>query len=69
MSQEPTRRVWKIAFDLFIKSFRIRQMKGNFMGEDYFGNKYYEIPKGKSKAFKGLSICDLTFIKKSELNH
>jgi hypothetical protein len=47
MAQEPTRRVWKILFETFLKSFRVRQIRGNFMGEDYFGNKYYEIPAGK----------------------
>lgn len=43
----------KIIFQNFIKSFRPRQMKGNLIGEDYFGNKFYEIPadasRGKSK--------------------
>ncbi|XP_046402294.1 NADH dehydrogenase [ubiquinone] 1 alpha subcomplex assembly factor 2 [Ischnura elegans] len=28
----------------FIQSFKPRQLKGNFAGKDYFGNKYYEIP-------------------------
>lgn len=48
------RPVLKILFKTFIDSFRIRQIKGDFKGEDYFGNKFYEIPKdlskGKSKA-------------------
>uniref|UniRef100_A0A182JFP3 NADH dehydrogenase [ubiquinone] 1 alpha subcomplex assembly factor 2 n=2 Tax=Anopheles atroparvus TaxID=41427 RepID=A0A182JFP3_ANOAO len=44
----PTRNLLRIAFDNFLKSFRPRQMKGNFVGEDYFGNKYYEIPPDPS---------------------
>lgn len=28
----------------FVNSLRPKQRIGNFMGEDYFGNKYYEIP-------------------------
>lgn len=47
------RPLMKILFQTFINSFRPRQFKGNFMGEDYFGNKFYEIPKdlnrGKAK--------------------
>lgn len=38
----------KIIFQNFINSFRPRQIRGNFMGEDYFGNKYYEIPADPS---------------------
>jgi NADH:ubiquinone oxidoreductase subunit len=44
MAKPPTRGVMKILFTNFINSFRPRQIKGNLMGEDYFGNKYYEIP-------------------------
>lgn len=44
MTNPPTRNILKNLFTSFIQSFRIRQLKGNFMGEDYFGNKYYEIP-------------------------
>lgn len=32
--------IWKN----FVKSIRPRQQTGNFMGEDYFGNRYFEIP-------------------------
>lgn len=44
MSNGPKRDLLKIIFTNFINSFRPRQIRGNFMGEDYFGNKYYEIP-------------------------
>ncbi|XP_058128681.1 NADH dehydrogenase [ubiquinone] 1 alpha subcomplex assembly factor 2 [Anopheles ziemanni] len=44
----PTRNLLRIAFDNFLKSFRPRQIKGNYVGEDYFGNKYYEIPPDPS---------------------
>ena len=45
MANPPSRDILKILFQTFLKSFRPRQIRGNFMGEDYFGNKYYEIPK------------------------
>lgn len=38
----------KIIFQNFLKSFRPRQIKGNLIGEDYFGNKFYEIPKSEA---------------------
>lgn len=38
------RPLFRIIFQNFINSFRPRQIKGNLMGEDYLGNKYYEIP-------------------------
>jgi NADH dehydrogenase [ubiquinone] 1 alpha subcomplex assembly factor 2 len=38
------RPIFRIIFQNFINSFRPRQMKGNYIGEDYLGNKYYEIP-------------------------
>ncbi|XP_049289575.1 NADH dehydrogenase [ubiquinone] 1 alpha subcomplex assembly factor 2 [Anopheles funestus] len=44
----PTRNLLRIVLDNFLKSFRPRQIKGNFVGEDYFGNKYYEIPPDPS---------------------
>lgn len=44
MSNGPKRDILKIIFQNFINSFRPRQIRGNFMGEDYYGNKYYEIP-------------------------
>lgn len=39
----------RIIFQNFINSFRPRQLKGNYMGEDYLGNKYYEIPADPSR--------------------
>lgn len=36
--------VFSFIFQNFIKSFRPRQRTGTLMGEDYFGNKYFEIP-------------------------
>lgn len=41
---KPPRSILKYIFTNFINSFRPRQTQGNFMGEDYFGNKYFEIP-------------------------
>ena len=53
MSQNKSRSLMKILFQNFVNSFKIRQIKGDFKGEDYFGNKYYEIPasaaRGKAK--------------------
>lgn len=42
----PTRSAWGTVFNNFIKSFRTinRQHKGDYKGQDNFGNKYYEIP-------------------------
>lgn len=37
------RSVLRLAWNSFINSIRPRQIRGNFIGEDYFGNKYYEI--------------------------
>lgn len=34
----------------FVKSLRPRQTTGNFMGEDYFGNRYFEIPVQENSA-------------------
>jgi NADH:ubiquinone oxidoreductase subunit len=31
-------------FQNFWNSLRPRQLKGTYVGEDYLGNKYYEIP-------------------------
>ncbi|XP_063909239.1 NADH dehydrogenase [ubiquinone] 1 alpha subcomplex assembly factor 2 [Zophobas morio] len=54
MSQPPARSIWKIVLTNFINSLRPRQIRGNLVGSDYFGNKYYEIPAdpsvGKRKA-------------------
>lgn len=49
MAQPPTRGLMKILFQTFIKSFKPRQLNGTLMGEDYHGNKYYEIPADASK--------------------
>lgn len=50
----PTKNVWGVVWKNFINSFRPRQIKGDFKGQDTFGNKYYEIPAdpsiGKRKA-------------------
>ncbi|KAJ6645668.1 NADH dehydrogenase [ubiquinone] 1 alpha subcomplex assembly factor 2 [Pseudolycoriella hygida] len=48
MSKPPPRSVMKMIFTNFINSFRPRQIRGNYMGDDYFGNKYYEIPANPS---------------------
>jgi len=42
MSQ--TRSVWAKAFRSLLTSLKPRQVRGNFMGKDYFGTKYFEIP-------------------------
>lgn len=39
----------RILFQTFIKSFTPRQINGKLMGEDYHGNKYYEIPADETK--------------------
>lgn len=38
------RSIFQFIWKNFVNSIRPRQTKGNLMGEDYFGNKYYEIP-------------------------
>ncbi|XP_061402570.1 NADH dehydrogenase [ubiquinone] 1 alpha subcomplex assembly factor 2 [Musca vetustissima] len=48
MAKPPSRDIIKIIFQNFFKSFRPRQIRGNLIGEDYFGNKYYEIPADPS---------------------
>lgn len=54
MAKPPPRSILKMIFTNFINSFKPRQIKGTYIGEDYFGNKYYEIPPnpsiGKRKA-------------------
>ncbi|XP_037960450.1 NADH dehydrogenase [ubiquinone] 1 alpha subcomplex assembly factor 2 [Teleopsis dalmanni] len=53
MANKPSRDLFLNILKNFINSFRPRQIRGNYIGEDYFGNKYYEIPAnpstGKSK--------------------
>lgn len=50
----PTRNIIKTIFVNFIRSFRPKRIKGDLKGEDYFGNKYFEIPadpqSGKRRA-------------------
>lgn len=41
---KPPRSVLKFILTNFFNSLRPRQIRGNLIGEDYFGNKYYEIP-------------------------
>jgi len=40
------RGIIRMIINNFINSLRPRQMKGNLMGKDNFGNQFYEIPKG-----------------------
>jgi len=40
----PSRDIIKHIFTLFVQSFKPKRMKSEFRGEDYFGNKYYEVP-------------------------
>ncbi|XP_041975425.1 NADH dehydrogenase [ubiquinone] 1 alpha subcomplex assembly factor 2 [Aricia agestis] len=44
MSNGEHRHLWRIVFRNFINSFKPRQIRGNEIGKDYIGNKYYEIP-------------------------
>lgn len=41
---KPPRSILRMIYQNFVASFKPRQINGNLMGEDYFGNKYYEIP-------------------------
>lgn len=36
--------VFTLIWNNFVKSVKPRQQIGTFIGEDYFGNRYYEIP-------------------------
>lgn len=38
------RSVFQFIWKNFLNSIKPRQFRGNLIGEDYFGNKYYEIP-------------------------
>jgi len=40
------RGVIRMIVNNFINSLRPRQVKGNQIGKDKFGNKYFEIPSG-----------------------
>jgi len=46
MPQE--RNILKMIWTNFMNSLRPRQIKGNLMGKDTFGNKYFEIPADPS---------------------
>lgn len=50
MSQPPARSIWGTVLKNFINSLKPRQIRGNFKGADYLGNKYYEIPVSASSA-------------------
>lgn len=54
MAQPPSRSIWAMVIRNFLNSIKPRQFRGNLMGKDYFGNKYFEIPAnpsiGKRKA-------------------
>lgn len=43
------RPIIRILIQNFFNSFRPRQIKGDLKGEDYFGNKFYEIKADPSK--------------------
>lgn len=62
MANKPTRDVLGIIWQNFWRSLRPRQIRGNLIGEDYFGNKYYEIPAnpaiGKRKASRWFEPTD-----------
>ncbi|EDW36810.1 GL25860 [Drosophila persimilis] len=62
MAQKPTRDIFGIIFKNFWNSLRPRQFRGNYIGEDYFGNKYFEIPAnpaiGKRKSSRWFEPAD-----------
>jgi hypothetical protein len=39
----------RIIIQNFLNSFKPRQIRGDLKGEDYLGNKYYEIPADPSR--------------------
>ncbi len=43
------RDILKIIWTNFRNSFRKRQITGNLIGKDRFGNQYFEIPPSKKK--------------------
>lgn len=47
MAQQ-SRSIWAMIIRNFINSLKPRQIRGNLVGSDYFGNKYYEIPANPS---------------------
>ncbi|OXA63478.1 NADH dehydrogenase [ubiquinone] 1 alpha subcomplex assembly factor 2 [Folsomia candida] len=62
------RDILKMIWTNFIKSFRPRQITGNLIGKDRFGNQYFEIPPnpsiGKRKAERWFQPTG-----KNELDH
>lgn len=50
MAQVPSRSIWKKIITNFVNSLKPRQFKGDYIGSDLFGNKYYEIPVNSSSA-------------------
>jgi NADH dehydrogenase [ubiquinone] 1 alpha subcomplex assembly factor 2 len=44
MTQQQGRSILAMIFRNFIQSLRPRQIRGDLVGTDYYGNKYYEIP-------------------------
>ncbi|XP_030380640.1 NADH dehydrogenase [ubiquinone] 1 alpha subcomplex assembly factor 2 [Scaptodrosophila lebanonensis] len=62
MANKPSRDILGIIWKNFCKSLRPRQFRGNYIGEDYFGNKYFEIPAnpaiGKRKASRWFEPAD-----------
>jgi NADH dehydrogenase [ubiquinone] 1 alpha subcomplex assembly factor 2 len=44
MTQQQGRSILAMIFRNFIQSLRPRKIRGDLVGTDYFGNKYYEIP-------------------------
>lgn len=48
MAKAPPRSIIQMILGNFLKSFRPRQIRGTYVGDDYFGNKYYEIAANPS---------------------
>lgn len=44
MARRESKNVLEYIWHHVRKAFTSRQISGNLIGEDYFGNKYYEIP-------------------------
>lgn len=45
----PTRSLFGVVLKNFVNSFKPRQTKGKLVGDDYHGNKYYEIAADPSR--------------------
>lgn len=48
MAKPPPRSIFQFVWKNFVNSLRPRQIIGNLVGEDYFGNKYFEIPGNRN---------------------